>query len=65
MSRMTQANKQGWDGLAENHYKNYHIDTLLAGQPLLNDLIKEEVGDVKVKSLVRLRCHYYRDCYMG
>ena len=37
--KMTQANKVGWDGLAENHYKNYDIDKLIAGEPLINDLI--------------------------
>lgn len=61
MHVMTQSNKQGWDGLAETHYNNYHIDKLLAGQPLLNDLIRKEVGDVKAKSLVHLLCHIGTD----
>ena len=61
MNKMTQANKQGWDSLAETHYKNYHVDTLLAGQPLLNDLIRKEVGDVRGKSLVHLLCHIGTD----
>lgn len=61
MNKMTQANKKGWDGLAESHYKNYHIDKLLAGTPLLNDLIQGEVGDVKGKSLVHLLCHIGTD----
>jgi SAM-dependent methyltransferase len=61
MNHMTQANKQGWDGLAATHYKNYHIDQLLAGTPLLNDLIRAEVGDVTGKSLVHLLCHIGTD----
>ena len=61
MKDMTRANKKGWDALAETHYKNYHIDTLLAGQPLLNELIRDEVGDVRGKSLVHLLCHIGTD----
>ena len=61
MNRMTQANKKGWDGLAETHYKNYHIDKLIAGTPLINELIQKEVGDVKGKSLVHLLCHIGTD----
>jgi len=60
-NEMTQANKQGWDGLAATHYQNYHIDQLIAGQPLLNDLIRKEVGDVQGKSLVHLLCHIGTD----
>ena len=61
MSEMTQANKKGWDGLAEVHYRNYHINKLLAGEPLLNDLIRGEVGDISGKSLVHLLCHIGTD----
>lgn len=61
MNNMTQSNKKGWDGLAETHYKNYHIDSLLAGKPLLNELIRNEVGDVRGKSLVHLLCHIGTD----
>jgi SAM-dependent methyltransferase len=58
---MTQANKRGWDGLAETHYKNYHTDRLIAGEPLLDDLIQKEVGDVGGRSLVHLLCHIGTD----
>lgn len=61
MNHMTQSNKKGWDGLAATHYKNYHIDRLLVGTPLLNDLIQKEVGEVKGKSLVHLLCHIGTD----
>ena len=61
MTEFTQANRYGWDGLAETHYRNYHIDSLLAGTPLLNEVIRSEVGDVKDKSLVHLLCHIGTD----
>ena len=59
--KLTQFNKIGWDGLAKTHFENYHIKRLLSGEPLINDLIKEEVGDVKGKSLVHLLCHIGTD----
>jgi SAM-dependent methyltransferase len=61
MHNFTHSNKQGWDALAEVHYQTYHIDKLLSGEPLLNDLIRKEVGDVQDKSLVHLLCHIGTD----
>ena len=61
MRRMTEANKNAWDSLAEIHYRNYHINRLLAGTHLLNELIREEVGDVSGNSLVHLLCHIGTD----
>jgi SAM-dependent methyltransferase len=61
MNEMTQSNKKGWDDLAEVHYKNYHIHKLLKNEPLLNEVIKNEVGDVRGKSLVHLLCHIGTD----
>jgi SAM-dependent methyltransferase len=61
MKRMTTANRKAWDGLAETHYRNYHIHRLLDGQPLLNNVIRREVGDVQGKSLVHLLCHIGTD----
>lgn len=61
MKSMTQSNRRGWDRLAETHYRTYHLDKLLAGQPLLDDLIQREVGDVRGKSLVHLLCHIGSD----
>lgn len=58
---MTRSNKLGWDGLARTHYQNYHIDTLIAGKPLLSEVIKNEVGDVKGKTLAHLLCHIGTD----
>ena len=61
MNHMTQANKHGWDGLAGIHYRNYHVDKLLGGSPILNEVIIKEVGDVKGKSLMHLLCHIGTD----
>lgn len=61
VNRMTEANRRAWDGLAETHYTTYHIDRLLAGEPLLNEVIRREVGDVEGKSLVHLLCHIGTD----
>lgn len=61
MNKMTQSNKKGWDKLARTHFKKYHIEKLLAGTPLLNDLIRSEVGNVRGKSLVHLLCHIGTD----
>jgi SAM-dependent methyltransferase len=61
MKEMTQSNRNGWDGLAEIHFRTYHIDKLLRGEPLLNEVIRKEVGDVKGKSLVHLLCHIGTD----
>ncbi len=57
----TSANRQGWDALADVHARTYHIDRLLAGEPLLNDLIRGEVGDVRGKALCHLLCHIGTD----
>ena len=61
MDSMTQANSEAWNALAETHYRNYHVQRLLAGEPLLNELIRSEVGDVRGKSLIHLLCHIGTD----
>jgi len=40
MNHMTESNKQGWDRLAAVHSKTYHINKLLSGEPLPNELIR-------------------------
>jgi SAM-dependent methyltransferase len=58
---MTQSNQRGWDRLADTHYRTYDIDKLIAGEPLLNEIILNEVGDVSDKSLIHLLCHIGTD----
>lgn len=59
--QMTHANRKGWDELAHTHYQKYDINQLLSGTPLINDIIRKEVGDVSGKSLVHLLCHIGTD----
>ena len=61
MDAMTQANRRAWDNLAKIHYENYHVGKLLAGEPLLSEVIQAEVGDVHGKSLIHLLCHIGTD----
>ena len=61
MKELTTANKRGWDKLAAIHYRNYHIDRLLSGKPLLDTLVQKEVGDVSGKTLAHLLCHIGTD----
>ncbi len=61
MNSMTSANGKAWDAVAKAHYENYHVEKLLAGEPLLNELVKAEVGDVRGKSLIHLLCHIGTD----
>lgn len=61
MHTYTHSNRKGWDALADVHARTYHIDKLLAGEPLLNDVIRREVGDVRGKSLCHLLCHIGTD----
>ena len=57
MPRNTRANGEAWNTVAKIHYENYHVEKLLAGEPILSELIKAEVGDVHGKSLIHLLCH--------
>jgi hypothetical protein len=48
---MTQANRDAWNALAKTHYEKYDVAKLRAGEPLLHELVRAEVGDVRDKSL--------------
>jgi SAM-dependent methyltransferase len=61
MNIMTRANSEAWNAIAKTHYENYHVTTLLAGKPILNELVRSEVGDVRGKSLIHLLCHIGTD----
>lgn len=61
MDAMTRANGEAWDAIAKTHYENYDVQRLLSGEPLINELIKAEVGDVKGKALIHLLCHIGTD----
>jgi SAM-dependent methyltransferase len=61
MDEKTRSNQEAWDAVAKKHYENYHIDRLLAGEPLLNELVRAEVGEVAGRSLMHLLCHIGTD----
>jgi SAM-dependent methyltransferase len=61
MTEQTKGNGETWSRLAKTHYEHYHVPKLLAGESLLSDLIREEVGDVRGKSLIHLLCHIGTD----
>jgi len=61
MEPMLRANRQIWGRLAKSHYQTYHIDTLLSGKSLINEVIRAEVGDVTGKRLIHLLCHIGMD----
>ena len=61
MDPMTRANREAWNAVAKTHFEQYHVDRLLAGKPLLSEVVKAEVGDVRGKSLIHLLCHIGTD----
>ena len=61
MDARTRANGEAWDAIAKTHYENYDVQKLLTGEPLINELIKAEVGDVTGKALIHLLCHIGTD----
>ena len=61
MNSYTRANREAWNAVAKTHYEKYHVQKLLAGEPLLSELIRSEVGDVRGKSLIHLLCHIGTD----
>jgi SAM-dependent methyltransferase len=61
MDELMDANRRAWDALAKTHYEHYHIEKLLAGKPLLSELVMAEVGEVRGKSLLHLLCHIGTD----
>lgn len=61
MDPRTSANARAWNGIAKTHYEKYDINKLLTGEPLLNETICGEVGDVRGKSLIHLLCHIGTD----
>lgn len=61
MDSKTQANREVWNAVARTHYEKYDVDKLLAGEPILSELVKTEVGDVNGKTLIHLLCHIGTD----
>ena len=58
-----EANKKLWNYRAQAHKDSefYHLDSFRHGESSLNNLEKEEIGDVANKSLLHLQCHFGLD----
>ena len=56
MMKEIEKNKEAWNTLSEDHY-NHFKEILESGNPLLNENIVEELGNVKGKTLIHLQCN--------
>lgn len=63
MDPRVEANRLHWDELVPIHAASrfYEVDAFLAGECTLLPIEREELGDVRDKSLVHLQCHFGLD----
>lgn len=63
MNKYTEANRRHWDEVVPYHVasKSYNVDGFKAGASKLKRVEREEVGDVRGKSLLHLQCHFGLD----
>ncbi len=63
LKKYFEANQKMWDEFAKLHYdsKTYKTKEFLDGETTLNSIEREEVGDVKGKTLLHLQCHFGLD----
>lgn len=56
-------NRQSWNKRTEVHLKSafYDLDNFLKGKSSLNDIELNLLGDIKVKSILHLQCHFGQD----
>jgi ubiquinone/menaquinone biosynthesis C-methylase UbiE len=52
-----QLNQRHWDELAPVHLKSYDLQKLFSKESLLNDIERNELGDIKDKRILHLQCH--------
>ena len=50
-----------WDEIAPVHYKSYHIESLLRGNSLIDDIQKRDFYPVAGKDILHLQCHIGTD----
>ena len=57
------ANRARWDELAPQHARSayYDVEAFKAGESSLRSIEREELGDVRDKSLLHLQCHFGLD----
>ncbi len=62
LTEAERANQRLWDELAPVHFRAYReVQMLRAGQPVLDDIELDEIGDVQGRSLLHLQCHIGTD----
>lgn len=63
MNKYTEANRRHWDEVVPYHVasKSYNVDGFKAGASKLKRVEREELGDVRGKSLLHLQCHFGLD----
>jgi SAM-dependent methyltransferase len=63
MNKYHETNRENWNRRTDRHFNhpNYRVKEFLAGELTLHPLEREEVGDVKGKSLLHLQCHFGLD----
>ena len=63
MNEHTEANRRHWDEVVPYHVasKSYNVDGFKAGASKLKCVEREELGDVRGKSLLHLQCHFGLD----
>lgn len=63
MKKYREINRKEWNKRTDPHYNHpeYRVKEFLAGEVRLHPLEREEVGDVKGKSLLHLQCHFGKD----
>ncbi len=63
MNEYTETNRRHWDEVVPYHVasKSYNVDGFKTGASKLKRVEREELGDVRGKSLLHLQCHFGLD----
>lgn len=63
MDEYLKTNRQHWDELVPIHLRSayYDVESFRAGKSSLHSLEREELGDVRGKTLLHLQCHFGLD----
>ncbi len=63
MDEYIQTNRRHWDELVDLHFNSpfYNVEAFKAGRSTLTRIEREELGDVRGKTLLHLQCHFGMD----
>src|SRR3990172_6338443 len=63
MNEYTEANRRHWDETVPIHVasKMYDVESFKAGRNTLGQLERDELGDVRGKTLLHVQCHFGLD----